>query len=131
MGVEPTGPERVNGFKDRWACHVPNPSDKRVSGCAKVLEASTQLAAYHCSASGLLPWKVSVPTLLLFPMAARKARAKQHTYPQDEFGNFTNLLDKLLAVPHSKIKAELDAEKRKKRTQKKRAAVGHAFRDAD
>jgi hypothetical protein len=52
-------------------------------------------------------------------------------FPQDEFGNFTNLLDKLLAVPHSKIKAELDAEKRKKRTQKKRAAVGHAFRDED
>jgi hypothetical protein len=65
-------------------------------------------------------------------MSARNARAKQHTYPQDdEFGNFTNLLDKLLAVPHSKIKAELDAEKRKKRASKKRAAVGHAFRDAD
>jgi hypothetical protein len=64
-------------------------------------------------------------------MAVRNARAKQQSYPQkDEFGNFTNLLDKLLAVPHSKIKAELDAEKRKKRTQK-RAAVGHAFRDAD
>jgi hypothetical protein len=57
---------------------------------------------------------------------------KAQRFPQgDEFENFTNLLDKLLAVPHSKIKAELDAEKRKKRTQKKRAAVGHAFRDAD
>jgi hypothetical protein len=52
-------------------------------------------------------------------------------FPQGEFDNFTNLLDKLLAVPHSKIKAELDAEKRKKPSQKKRAAVGRAFRDSD
>ena len=64
---------------------------------------------------------------IVTPMASNKARS----YPQNEFGKFTNLLDKLLAVPHSKIKAELDAEKRKKRTHKKRAAVGHAFRDAD
>ena len=51
--------------------------------------------------------------------------------PQGEFGKFTNLLDRLLAVPHSKIKAELDAEKRQKQTGKKRAVSGHAFRDAD
>jgi hypothetical protein len=30
----------------------------------------------------------------------------------EEFGKFTQLLDRLLKVPHSKIKAELDAEKR-------------------
>lgn len=60
------------------------------------------------------------------------ARDTRAIYPQStEYTKFTQLLDKLLAVPHSKIKAELDAEKRKKRTQKKRAAVGHAFRDAD
>jgi hypothetical protein len=65
-------------------------------------------------------------------MPKTHAVTKEQRFPQgDEFGNFTNLLDKLLAVPHSKIKAELDAEKRKKRAQKKRAAVGHAFRDAD
>jgi hypothetical protein len=45
-----------------------------------------------------------------------------------EFGNFTRLLDRLLTVPHSKIKAELDAEKR---TPKKRAVRGHASRDPD
>jgi len=50
---------------------------------------------------------------------------------REEFANFTSLLDKLLSVPHSKIKAELAAEKRKKRTPKKRAAVGHAFHDTD
>jgi len=44
-----------------------------------------------------------------------------------DFGKFTNLLDRLLSVPHSKIKAELDAEKeRKKRTPKRRASSGHA-----
>jgi hypothetical protein len=47
-----------------------------------------------------------------------------------EFGNFTRLLDRLLEVPHSKIKAELEAEK-KKPSQKRRASVGHAYRDTD
>jgi hypothetical protein len=60
------------------------------------------------------------------------ARTPERSYPQaPEFSKFTQLLDKLLAVPHSKIKAELDAEKQKKRVPRKRAAVGHAFRDAD
>jgi len=46
---------------------------------------------------------------------------------QGEFGKFTNLLDRLLAVPHSEIKAKLDAEKeRKKRRSKRRASSGHA-----
>jgi hypothetical protein len=48
-----------------------------------------------------------------------------------EFGNFTRLLDKLLTVPSSKIKAELEAEKQKKPSQKTRASVGHAYRDSD
>lgn len=48
-----------------------------------------------------------------------------------EFQNFTHLLDKLLKVPHSKIKAELAAEKRNRAPKRKRAAVGHAFRDID
>jgi hypothetical protein len=45
---------------------------------------------------------------------------------QGEFGKFTNLLDRLLSVPHSKIKAELDAEKAAKRTRTKRVSSGHA-----
>lgn len=47
-----------------------------------------------------------------------------------EFGNFTTLLDRLLKVPSSKIKAELEAERRGK-TAKTRASVGHAYRDTD
>jgi hypothetical protein len=63
-------------------------------------------------------------------MATVKASTK--TCPsENEFDRFTNLLDKLLAVPHSKIKAELDAEKQKKQIRRKRADVGHAFRDSD
>lgn len=63
-------------------------------------------------------------------------RMSNHSKPsakneQSEFGNFTRLLDTLLRVPHSKIKAELDAEKRQKRTKKKRASSGHAFHDTD
>jgi hypothetical protein len=47
-----------------------------------------------------------------------------------EFGNFTTLLDRLLKVPSSKIKAELEAERHGK-TKQKRASVGHAYRDSD
>ncbi len=42
-----------------------------------------------------------------------------------EFATFTRLLDRLLSVPHEKIKAELDREKRMR--PKKRAPSGHAF----
>jgi hypothetical protein len=46
-----------------------------------------------------------------------------------ELGRFTRLLDQLISVPHEKIKAEMDAQKRT--TKRKRASVGHAFRDTD
>jgi hypothetical protein len=46
-----------------------------------------------------------------------------------EFGNFTQLLDKLLSVPHSKIKAELEAEKKRTKRPRDRARRKHAFRD--
>lgn len=36
----------------------------------------------------------------------------------NEFGRFTNLLDRLLAVPHSELKAKLDAEKQQKKAAK-------------
>jgi hypothetical protein len=48
---------------------------------------------------------------------------------QGEFGNFTRLLDKLLSVPHSKIKAELAAEKKRRKAPRDRARRRHAFRD--
>jgi hypothetical protein len=48
-----------------------------------------------------------------------------------EFSKFTSLLDKLLSVPHSKIKAELDAEKATKRTRTKRVSSGHASGEKD
>jgi hypothetical protein len=46
---------------------------------------------------------------------------------QGEFAKFTSLLDRLLSVPHDKIKAKLDAEKADKRARPKRASAGHAF----
>jgi hypothetical protein len=46
-----------------------------------------------------------------------------------EFGKFTNLLDKLLLVPHSKIKAELDAVKKRTKAPRDRATRRHAYRD--
>jgi hypothetical protein len=55
----------------------------------------------------------------------RSAPAKN----ENEFGNFTQLLDKLLSVPHSKIKAELEAEKKRIKRPRDRARRKHAFRD--
>jgi hypothetical protein len=46
-----------------------------------------------------------------------------------EFDNFTRLLDKLLSVPHSKIKAELEAEKKRDKAPRDRATRRHAYRD--
>jgi hypothetical protein len=41
--------------------------------------------------------------------------------PTGDFGQFTNFMRRLVAVPHSEIKAKLDAEKRTK-TRKRKAA---------
>jgi hypothetical protein len=41
---------------------------------------------------------------------------------EGDFEQFTSFMRKLVAVPHSKIKARLDAEKEAKRTQPKRSA---------
>jgi hypothetical protein len=58
----------------------------------------------------------------------RETKAKSEP---SEFGNFTRLLDKLLSVPHSKIKAELEAEKKRTKRPWDRATRRHAYRDAD
>ena len=55
----------------------------------------------------------------------RSAPAKN----ENEFGNFTRLLDRLLTVPHSKIKAELEAEKKRTKAPRHRATRRHAYRD--
>lgn len=55
----------------------------------------------------------------------RSAPAKN----ENEFGKFNDLLGKLLSVPHSKIKAELDAEKKRPKQPRDRARRKHAFRD--
>ncbi len=43
---------------------------------------------------------------------------------QGDFGQFTDFMRKLVAVPHSKIKAALDIEKEAKRTSKPSASHG-------
>ena len=68
-----------------------------------------------------------LPTLTSYNKMASEQRPK---YPQakneSEFGRFTNLLDRLLAVPHSEIKAKLDAEKQQKKAAKSDLSSGHA-----
>ncbi len=63
--------------------------------------------------------------LIVTPMASKSTT----DYPQGEYTNFTNLLDKLLSVPHSKIKAELEAEKKRVKRPRDRATRRHAYRD--
>jgi len=40
---------------------------------------------------------------------------------EGDFGQFTDFMRKLVAVPHSKIKARLEEEKQEKRTRSKRS----------
>lgn len=46
-----------------------------------------------------------------------------------EFGKFTNFMQRLVAVPHSEIKAKLDAEKRVKQERKKKPSASRASSD--
>lgn len=46
-----------------------------------------------------------------------------------EFGKFTNFMRRLVAVPHSEIKAKIDAEKRAKQERKKKPSASRASSD--
>jgi len=46
--------------------------------------------------------------------------------PTGDFGQFTNFMRRLVAVPHSEIKAKLDAEKRAKKRKKASSRASHA-----
>jgi hypothetical protein len=50
---------------------------------------------------------------------------------QGDFGKFTNFMKRLVAVPHSEIKAKLDAEKRAKARKSKRTSASLASTDRD
>ncbi len=91
------------------------------------------MAAYPSTVSGIVAVESSNPSdaFIISTMPKPLTSTPKVTATTTEYGKFVNLLDKLLVVPHSKIKAELDAEKQKKRTRRKRADVGHAFRDSD
>lgn len=58
-----------------------------------------------------------------------KAPAKN---PTGDFGQFTSFMRQLVRVPHSEIKAKLDAEKQARKRRTKRSSVsGRASRAAD
>ena len=48
-----------------------------------------------------------------------------------DFGKFTDFMRRLVAVPHSEIKAKLDAEKQSKQRQKKRVSSSRASHAKD
>jgi hypothetical protein len=45
---------------------------------------------------------------------------------EGDFGKFTSFMKRLVAVPHSEIKAKLDAEKRAKARKSKRTSASRA-----
>jgi hypothetical protein len=46
-----------------------------------------------------------------------------------EYNDFSNLLDRVLSVPHSEIKKQLDAEKKTKRNKLKKSSASRAADD--
>jgi hypothetical protein len=58
-------------------------------------------------------------------MSNSKTKLAVDNQSKNEFGKFTNLLDRLLAVPHSELKAALDAEKQEKKAAKSGLASVH------
>jgi hypothetical protein len=48
---------------------------------------------------------------------------------QGEYGNFENLLRRVVSVPHSKLKERLQAEKKQKRTSKHSASRASSEKD--
>ena len=48
-----------------------------------------------------------------------------------DFGKFTDFMRRLVAVPHSEIKAKLDAEKQAKQQRKSRSSADHASFETD
>jgi hypothetical protein len=48
-----------------------------------------------------------------------------------EFDRFKNFMQRLVAVPHSEIKAKLDAEKREKQARKAKRASGRVSSEQD
>jgi hypothetical protein len=51
---------------------------------------------------------------------------KPRSKKPDEYGAFANLLGQVLRVPHSELKAKLDAEKAAKKRKSKTSASGRA-----
>ena len=63
------------------------------------------------------------------PQKATRPAAPAKNQP-DEYATFETALKKVLSVPHSALKAHLDAEKRARKQRGKRAS-GHASRAKD
>ena len=70
----------------------------------------------------------------------KMARAKRHTEmpnhqkspaknPTGDFGEFTDFVRQIVAVPHSEIMAKLDAEKRAKMRKRKAASRASSAKD--
>lgn len=71
-----------------------------------------------------------LPCFLGSPRVSQKPTrpAQSSKNVEGDFGKFTNFMRQLVSVPHSEIKAKLDAEKRAK---KRKKASSRASRETD
>jgi len=89
----------------------------------------SQVLTYMHTFSEAIDWC----TTLRYSLSERAAMANHPKSPAKnptgDFGQFTNFMQRLVAVPHSEIKPKLDAEKRAKT--RKRKAASRASREND
>jgi hypothetical protein len=69
-----------------------------------------------------------LPCFLGSPRVSQKPTRPTHSAKnvEGDFGKFTNFMKRLVAVPHSEIKAKLDAEKRAKARKSSRTSASRA-----
>ncbi len=74
-------------------------------------------------------WRTTLHTPSVVPQKPTRSTASAKN-DASEYATFEGALKKVLSVPHSELKAKLDAEKRVRQQRRKRAS-GHASRAKD
>jgi len=64
-------------------------------------------------------------------MAGIRSSRQGSSERPDEYGNFENALRKVLSVPHSEVKAKIDAEKQARKQQRKQPSAVRASHGKD
>jgi hypothetical protein len=65
------------------------------------------------------------------PQEGKTETRKRRASGGSEFDRFEGFMKRLVSVPHSEIKAKMDAEKKAKARKSKKASASRASHDAD